>query len=309
MKKILFVAVMLACLVGCKTSKNAQEIGLGSQDVWQTMLVKQLESKVEDNIITVKYNNGSTLCYTILDNFGHVGLTWDHNSQNSFDEGKSSYKGQIEIPSFVTTGDHDEFVFQVIQIDENAFYGCNKVTSINIPYSIGIIRRNAFTDCTSLKEIRVNENNVSYCDQDGVLFSKDLRMIVLYPAKKTGSEYELPHNVSIVCTEAFKGNENLTKVTLGNEVTAISDYAFMNCTKLQEMRLGRSVRIIGAQAFKNCPSLAYIYSPNLFAPHNSPKVFDDSIKETCKVTVPRGQKANYSRQLEWSEFKNIQEEW
>ncbi len=310
MKKVLFLAVMLLCLVGCKTSKNAQDIGRGSQDVWQTMLVKQLDCQIDDNIITVKYNNGSTLCYSILDNFGHVAVTWDHNNgRKSFDDGASGYKGQIDIPSFVTSGEHDEFLFQVIQIDENAFYGCDKVTSINLPFSIGIIRMNAFKDCVSLKEITVNENNMSYTDIDGVLYSKDTRMLVLYPAKKTGEEYELPQNVSFICPEAFKGNESITKITLGNEVTAISDFAFMNCTKLQEMRLGHSVRIIGVDAFKNCPSLAYIYSPNIFPPHNCPTVFDAATKETCKVTVPRGQKMNYSRHLEWSEFKNIAEEW
>lgn len=308
MKKVLFFAVMLICLAGCKTSKVAQEIGSGSQEVWQTMLVKQLNSQVEGDIIKVKYSNGTTLYYSILDNFGHVALTWDREGRTSFDDGKSKYKGQIEIPSFVTSGDHDEFVFQVIQIDENAFYGCNQVTSISIPYSIGIIR-NAFKDCTSLQEVKVSPNNVSYTDVDGVLFSKDKKMLVIYPVKKPGTEYELPQEVSFVCPEAFKGNESLVKVSMGNDVTAISDFAFTNCTKLQEIRLGRSVRIIGVDAFKNCPSLAYIYSPNIFPPHNCPTVFDASTKETCKVTVPRGQKWNYSRHLEWNEFKNVAEEW
>lgn len=309
MRNLLFIVAVALCLVGCKTSKNAQEIGRGSQDVWQTMLVKQLESQVDDNLIKVKYNNGSTLYFSILDNFGHIALTWDHNGRNAFDEGVSGYKGQIEIPSFVTSGDHDEFVFQVIQIDENAFFNCDKVTGIHIPYSIGVIRRNAFKNCNELKEIKVDENNMTYCDVDGVLYSKDLRMLIQYPAKKLGEEFEMPAEVSLVCTEAFAGCDNLTKVTVSNNVTVISDYAFMNCTKLQEFRLGRSVRVIGVEAFKNCPELSFIYAPGFFAPHNSPTVFDAATKEKCKVTVPRGQKMNYMRQLEWGEFKNIQEEW
>lgn len=310
MKKVLFLAVMLICLVGCKSSKNAQEIGRGSQDVWQTMLVKQIDCQIDDNIITVKYDNGTTLCYSILDNFGHVALTWDRSGgRKSFDEGVSTYKGAIDIPSFVTSGDHDEFLFQVIQIDENAFYGCSKVTSINLPYSIGIIRRNAFKDCTALKEITVDDNNQAYTAVAGVLYSKDHKMLVQYPVKKADATYELLQDANVICTEAFKGCEALTKVIIGNAVTAISDNAFTDCKNLQELRLGSSVRIIGANAFKGCPNIAYIYSPSFFAPHNSPSVFENSIKETCKVTVPRGQKMNYMRQLEWREFKNIQEEW
>lgn len=308
MKKVLFVSIVILCMAGCRSSRNAQEIGSGSRDVWQTMLVKQLDCQIDDNLITVKYSNGISLYYTILDNFGHIALTWDHGNRKSFDDGVSAYKGDIDIPSFVTSGDHDEFLFQVVQINENAFYGCD-VTSINIPYSVGIIRSNAFKDCSKLKEIKVNSNNTAYADNDGILFSKDNRMLIQYPVQKTDAEYEMPREVSFICPEAFKGNESLTKVTLSNEVTAISDYAFMNCTNLQELRLGHSVRIIGVDAFKNCPALSYIYSPNIFPPHNCPTVFDSAVKEKCKVTVPRGQKWNYSRQLEWSEFKNISEEW
>ena len=311
MKKLLFVFLILSTVFvcGCKTSKSAQNIGKGTQDVWQTMLVKQLDCLINDNLITVSYNNGTTLYYTILDNYGHVALTWDHTGRTAYDEGESGYKGIIDIPSFVTSGEHDEFLFQVIQIDENAFYGCTGITAIQIPYSIGIIRMNAFKGCNNLKEIKVNENNMNYIDIDGVLFSKDQRMLIQYPAKKNDSEYELPQNVSFICPDAFNSCESLTKVTIGNEVTAISDYAFMNCTNLQELRLGKSVRIIGVDAFKNCPKLSYIYSPNIFPPHNCPTVFDKSIKQTCKVTVPKGQKWNYSRQLEWNEFLNISEEW
>lgn len=308
MKKLIFVAVLLVSLVGCKTSKSAQEIGRGSQDVWQTMLVEQLDCQIEDNLITVKYNNGTTLCYSILDNFGHIGLTWDHNGRTSFDEGTSGYKGAIDIPSFVTSGEHNEFLFQVVQICENAFYGCDKVTSINIPYSIGVIRSNAFAGCKALKEITVEDNNQAYADFAGVLYSKDLRMLVQYPIAKTDTQYELKQETNVVCTSAFEGCTSLNKVIIANTVTAISDNAFSGCSNLEELRLGSSVRIIGAGAFKGCNKLAFIYSPSFFAPH-IPSVFEDSIKETCKVTVPRGQKRNYQRQPEWNSFKNIQEEY
>ncbi len=309
MKKVLFFAAMIVCLVSCKTSNNAREIGKGSQDVWQTMLVKQLDCQIEDNLITVKYNNGTTLCYSILDNFGHVALTWDHNSQKSYDDGLSGYKGNIDIPSFVTSGERDEFLFQVVQINENAFYGCKEVTSVHLPYSVGIIRDGAFKGCTGLKEITVDENNMAYESIKGVLFSKDHRMLVKYPASKVAEEYELPQDAMVICTEAFADAEGLTKVVIGNGVTAISDFAFKGCSNLEELRLGTSVRIIGVDAFKKCPKISFIYSPNRFPPHNSPTVFENSIKENCKVTVPRGQKMNYQRMLEWNEFKNIQEEW
>ena len=127
MKKYLFVVlVSTICMVGCRSSKEASKTN--QKEVWQTLLVKQLDAKVEDQIVTVKYNNGTTLCYKILDNFGNVTLTWDRtNGRKNYDDGASSYKGDISIPSFITTGENDEFTFRVVEIDQNAFYGCTGV--------------------------------------------------------------------------------------------------------------------------------------------------------------------------------------
>jgi hypothetical protein len=117
MKKYLFAILITSlCLVGCGSSKEATKSG--QNEVWQTLLVKQLDAQINDQIITVKYNNGTTLCYKILDNFGNVTLTWDRtNGRKSFDDGPSNYKGDISIPSFITTGENDEFTFRVMEID------------------------------------------------------------------------------------------------------------------------------------------------------------------------------------------------
>lgn len=312
MKKVLLfvLAVGLVLFTGCKSSKTAQKIGNGSQDVWQTMLVKQMDCQIQDGILKVNYDNGSELYYKILDNNGNVSFTWDRSGgRKTHDEGVSSYSGRIDIPSFITSGENDEFVFNVVEVDENAFWGCDKVTRISLPYSILRIRMGAFHGCSALTEIYVNSANQSYTDIDGVLFSKDNKMLITYPAKREAAEYEVPQGVSFICPEAFLGCDKLRKISLTSDVTAISDYAFQDCTSLEELRLGTSVRIIGKEACKNCPKLAFIHSPGFFPPHNCPTVYDKETKETCKVVVPKGQKGAYMMNLEWNEFKNIQEEW
>lgn len=307
MKKYLFaILITTLCLAGCRSSKDASKTN--QKEVWQTLLVKQLDAKVDDQIITVNYNNGTTLCYKILDNFGNVSLTWDHtNGRKSFDDGPSSYKGDISIPSFVVTGENDDFTFRVMEIDQNAFYNCSEVTSIDIPFSVLRIVNDAFKGCSGVKRYTVNENNQSYKDVDGVLFSKDNRMLVKYPAKKQLTDYVISEEVSLICTEAFTDNTYLRKVFIGNFVTAISDFAFKNCTALEEVELGGNVRIIGVDAFKNCPKLALINSHGVFPPHNSPTVFDNATKENAKLYVPKGQLMRYRRNLEWRDFKNAQE--
>ena len=307
MKRYLFVlAISALMLAGCGSSKEASKSN--QNEVWQTLLVKQLDASVEDQIITVKYNNGTTLCYKILDNFGNVTLTWDRtNGRKSFDDGPSSYKGDISIPSFITTGANDDFTFRVMEIDQNAFFGCSEVTSIDIPYSILRIVNDAFKECSGIKKFTVNENNQSYKDVDGVLFSKDNKMLIKYPAKREVTEYVISEDVSLICTEAFMDNTFLKKVTIGNFVTAISDNSFMNCTALEEVELGGNTRILGVDAFKNCPKLMLVNSHGMWPPHCSPTVFDDAVKQTAKLYIPRGQMMRYRRTLEWRDFKNVQE--
>ena len=307
MKKYLLVlTIAVFALAGCRSSKQAAK-ERSNNEVWQTLLVKQLDATVEDQIITVKYNNGTTLCYKILDNFGNVTLTWDRtNGRKNFDDGPSSYKGDISIPSFITTGQNDEFTFRVMEIDQNAFYGCSEVTSIDIPYSVLRIVDGAFKGCSGIKKFTVNENNQSYKDVDGILFSKDNKMLIKYPAQKETAEYVISEEVAIICTEAFMDNAFLRKVSVGNFVTAISDNSFKNCTALEEVELGGNVRIIGAESFKNCPKLALVNAHGMWPAH-CPNVFDDAAKQNAKLYVPRGQMFNYKRRLEWRDFKNVQE--
>jgi hypothetical protein len=270
------------------------------------MLVKQLDANVDNQIITVKYNNGTTLCYKILDNFGNVALTWDRtNGRKNFDDGPSNYKGDVSIPSFIITGENGDFTFRVMEIEQNAFYGCSEVTSIDIPFSV-IRISDQFNGCSGLKKFTVNENNQSYKDVDGILFSKDDKMLIKYPAKKETAEYVISEDAAIICTGAFMDNEFLRKITIGNFVTAISDYAFKNCSALEEVELGGNVRIIGNESFKNCPKLALVNAHGMWPAH-CPNVFDDAAKQNAKLYVPRGQMFNYKRRLEWRDFKNVQE--
>lgn len=305
MKRYLFVLAFAAfTLIGCRSSKEVSKSN--QNEVWQTMLVKQLDANVDNQIITVKYNNGTTLCYKILDNFGNVALTWDRtNGRKNFDDGPSNYKGDVSIPSFIITGENGDFTFRVMEIEQNAFYGCSEVTSIDIPFSV-IRISDQFNGCSGLKKFTVNENNQSYKDVDGILFSKDDKMLIKYPAKKETAEYVISEEAAIICTGAFMDNEFLRKITIGNFVTAISDYAFKNCSALEEVELGGNVRIIGNESFKNCPKLALVNAHGMWPAH-CPNVFDDAAKQNAKLYVPRGQMFNYKRRLEWRDFKNVQE--
>jgi hypothetical protein len=119
----------------------------------------------------------------------------------------------------------------VTEIGKYAFSG-TKLTSVTIPKSITTIGNGAFASCTSLKKFTVEKGNASFVVKDGVLFSKDLKTLVQYPAGNTAKSYTVPSSVTKIQAGAFEGCTKLTKVTISNKVTSIGKDAFKGDTKL-----------------------------------------------------------------------------
>jgi len=91
----------------------------------------------------------------------------------------------IKEKAFYNTGLTGKFKFgsSLNQIDANAFNN-TKITSLdfsNCKYLVGI-SDNAFSDCTNLEEIIID--NSGYTAQDGVLYSADMTTLFFYPQGK-----------------------------------------------------------------------------------------------------------------------------
>lgn len=69
-------------------------------------------------------------------------------------------------------------------LQEGAFQGCNQITSVNIPESVEEIYPNALESMDLCTEFTVDEANPYYCSVDGVLYTKDRKKQVAYPAGK-----------------------------------------------------------------------------------------------------------------------------
>lgn len=149
---------------------------------------------------------------------------------------------KVTIPNTVTT------------IDKNAFYGCTKLksitlpssvttiaayafyqtglTSVTIPKSVTTIGDGAFGNCISCQKITVAKDNAKYIATDGVLFSKNKKTLVQYPAGMKITSYSVPSSVTTISGGAFAGCANLTKLTITKNVTTIGKDAFVSCKKL-----------------------------------------------------------------------------
>ena len=83
----------------------------------------------------------------------------------------------------------------------------------------------------------------------------------------TESEIKIPSSVNglkiiEIADEAFKGNTQITEVSMTNNITKIGDRAFMDCTALKAVKSIKSVTAFGESIFEGCTSLAEIAIPD-----------------------------------------------
>ena len=120
----------------------------------------------------------------------------------------------------------------VTSIGDYAFSGCTSLTSVVIPDEVTIISNYAFNNCTSLENIEVDANNAYYKSVDGILYTKDGKTLVCYPAEKNNASFIIPNSVTSIGDYAFYGCTSLESIIVPDSVTSIGDYAFYGCTSL-----------------------------------------------------------------------------
>ena len=145
----------------------------------------------------------------------------------------------------------------VTEIGGWAFADCLALTSITIPSSVKNIGFGTFSRCAALTEINVENGNINYSSQNGVLFNYDKTILVQCPGGKSG-EYIIPNSIKTIGNYAFEGCTSLTNIIIPNSVTKISAYAFYGCAKIKNVITPNSITTIDEHAFSNCSALESI---------------------------------------------------
>ena len=139
-----------------------------------------------------------------------------------------------------------------------AFSGCTSLQSVYIPASWTELEA-VFIGCTSLEEITVDADNPTYKSIDGVVYDKDVKILVCCPGAKT--EIDIPDTVESIELYAFYGCKSLTSVTLPDSVTFIDKDAFRGCSSLTDVTLPDGITSIGEDCFMGCTSLTSVKLP------------------------------------------------
>lgn len=134
----------------------------------------------------------------------------------------------------------------VIKIEQDAFSGCNRLTSIIIPDGVQTIGSSAFQGCSNLKNILI-PNSVTDIWSGAFQNCYELTNVVL-STQLTEISYGL-----------FKSCRNITDIIIPTGITSVDNEAFSYCEKLTSITIPDSVSTIGNYTFDNCNSLQDIY--------------------------------------------------
>lgn len=130
----------------------------------------------------------------------------------------------------------------------------NKIETLTIPASVDSISGTFVNYSGKLREILVNPDNTKYRSNDGVLFSKDRKLLVAFPGGK-GSSYTIPHGTVNIGSSSFRGTSLLQELEMPTSLRVIEGSAFFECTSLESIDVPNGVTTIGNNAFSHCSSV------------------------------------------------------
>ncbi|MBQ7690701.1 MAG: leucine-rich repeat protein [Muribaculaceae bacterium] len=189
-------------------------------------------------------------------------------------------------------------------LDGLTFFNCSKLPELVIPSSTSSIGLGIAVGTYALPEIQVEESNEFYTAVDGCLYDKALTELLAVPCGKPDSVLTVPATVQTIGEQAVR-YARVKSVVTGNNLKYIAANAFATNPVLEEVTLGARLDSIKEQAFLSCPAIIKVTSLNPVPPYGG--VFDEDVYNAATLFVPRGSKAAYQADANWSKFLNIEE--
>ena len=187
------------------------------------------------------------------------------------------YTGDITIPANI---EFNSIVYSVTSIDNNTFYKCSDLASIEIPNSVTSIDSYAFSGCSGLTSIEIpssvtaiGSNAFSGTGISSVIIPKNIIAIEDNPfaectslttivVENGNTKYDSRNNCNaIIETSSNTLLSGCKNTSIPNSVTSIGDYAFDGCSALYSVSIPDNVMTIGRGAFYGCYNLTSIIIP------------------------------------------------
>lgn len=232
---------------------------------------------IENTTQTVTYDSEFTLYDISRRGYAFKGYIYNNTIFNS---------GIWNITCDITLKAEWEISFDAMQnfifdVDTYTIWGIRDktVTEIFVPDYVKSIACGAFRDCRGwLTSITIPFVGGSKDGTDnthfGYIFGAPNSWNNSYYVPSSLKEVVITGN-SNIDSNAFKGCNNLTSVTISDGVANIGSYAFNDCCSLTNVTIGNGVTVIESYAFNRCSSLINIIIPD------SVKLIDNGAFKDC----------------------------
>lgn len=225
------------------------------------------------------------LLYNVVDSINnYVEVTYNPQMPNSYDF------ENLVIPERITI---DRKIYQVVQIGERAFMGCEKLKSVNLPQNIKSIGNSSFAACINLTSVEL-PNSIVKLDIFAFAMCEKLESMVL------------SSNLDSIPDAIFAGCYNLKIVVIPEGVKYIGQKAFFQCHNLESISIPGNVKNLnGCAIFLGCRKLKE-FIVRWEKPVNVYPYFTKDIDvKNCTLVVPKGSKPIYKKSDGWKMFENI----
>ena len=109
--------------------------------------------------------------------------------------------------------------------------------------------------------IEFSKKNPEYSSKDGLVYSKDMKMLISCSHSKSG-KVVIADGVEEIRENAFAYRDMIESVHIPDSVERIGDNVFTNCDNLKSVVFGNSIKSIGAFAFYCCSNLRQVEFPD-----------------------------------------------
>ncbi len=219
--------------VGATPASITQTIaGLEGAGPFTVVMTGKLSDAAIKDITTAMSNNPDAMI--MLDLSACYGIT-----TFAYD----AFKNCVNLTSIALPG-------TIQTLRDNIFNNCANLVSVTIPDSLlqisnqqaGTPRGHSFSFCPKLEEINIGVGNTAYTVVDNVIFTKDMKKLVAYPAGKKNASYTIPTSVEEIMHYAMDGNTHISSVTLPNgTLKTIGRCIIRGCTQITSLTIPASV--------------------------------------------------------------------
>ncbi len=147
-------------------------------------------------------------------------------------------------------------------IASGAFAYITDTQELHLPASLKYIGE-AGVISAGFKKITVDPANNNFtADTSGVLYSKDMKTLIAYPAAAAMSLYRVSSETEKIGDGAFGAAMYLLEIELPSSVKSIGEGAFTAAMSLEKVKMSKNITDIGEGAFSFCMSLKSISVPD-----------------------------------------------